>query len=194
MDQVGLQQCSTRGKAILFGLVALLMANGAWLLASAGLPPVIRAGGLVQVRGRAKRWRRTRRSGRRGHGSVAGQAMAASCPCCLPSTPPCACHLPHLQILLGTALGGICYRGGIIQVGLGGVSMDGWVEWGGRRTQPRQRRGARSCACFPCLTGCCPTCCPPHLQDDNEDRPEVESPTEQAAAGGSSAAPAPSSA
>jgi hypothetical protein len=50
MDQVGLQQCSLLGKALLFGIVAALMINGGWLLARSNLPPVIRAAGAVQVR------------------------------------------------------------------------------------------------------------------------------------------------
>lgn len=65
MDQVGLQQCSGLGKAVLFGVVALLMLNGSWLALQGSLPPVVRAAGVVQV-------------------------------------------------LLGTALGGICYKGGIV--------------------------------------------------------------------------------
>ncbi|KAL4445848.1 hypothetical protein ABPG77_009047 [Micractinium sp. CCAP 211/92] len=65
MDQVGLEQCSTIGKVVLFGIVGALMLNGAWLAAQPALPPVIRAAGVVQV-------------------------------------------------LLGTALGGVCYRGGIV--------------------------------------------------------------------------------
>lgn len=56
MDQVGLQQCSTSGKVILFGLVALFMANGAWLLANGSFPPVVRAAGAVQVRLGRGRW------------------------------------------------------------------------------------------------------------------------------------------
>lgn len=63
---MGLQECSTFGKVLLWGIVAALMINGGLLAAKAPLPPVIRAAGLVQV-------------------------------------------------LLGTALGGIVYRGGIVQ-------------------------------------------------------------------------------
>ena len=50
MDQVGLQQCSTLGKVLLFGIVAALMLNGGWLTVNSTLPPVIRAAGVVQVR------------------------------------------------------------------------------------------------------------------------------------------------
>ena len=65
MDQVGLAQCSTVGKGLLFAVVAGFMLNGGFLLANSGLPPVIRAAGVV-------------------------------------------------QLLLGCALGGVCYQGGII--------------------------------------------------------------------------------
>jgi hypothetical protein len=49
MDQVGLQQCSGSGKALLWGLVAAFLLNGGWLAARASLPPVIRAAGVVQL-------------------------------------------------------------------------------------------------------------------------------------------------
>lgn len=49
MDQVGLQQNTPLGKVILWGLVAALMGNGAWLASRGTLPPVIRAAGIVQV-------------------------------------------------------------------------------------------------------------------------------------------------
>lgn len=50
MDQVGLQQCSTFGKVLLWGIVAALMLNGGWLASRAALPPVVRAAGIVQAR------------------------------------------------------------------------------------------------------------------------------------------------
>lgn len=65
MDQVGLQECSTLGKVFLWGVVAFFMLNGAFLASRGGLPPVVRAAGVVQV-------------------------------------------------LLGTALGGVVWRGGIV--------------------------------------------------------------------------------
>lgn len=65
MDRVGTQECSPLGKVILWAVVAFFMLNGAWLASRGGLPPVVRAAGLVQV-------------------------------------------------LLGTALGGVIWRGGIV--------------------------------------------------------------------------------
>ena len=65
MDQVGLAQCSTVGKGLLLAAVAGFMLNGGLLMANSGLPPVIRAAGVV-------------------------------------------------QLLLGCALGGVCYKGGIV--------------------------------------------------------------------------------